>query len=215
MAANAQTDALRGLMGTLLMSDAAQKIDFYLDRFHVDGSGLMFVAIALLSKPKGQRGMSIRVGHVDPGAEATYDPATNTFDFPTATYGTTPFQRMSIIHECVHALRDSYGKQLRTSTGPAKTLSLSDEAAAYLAGALFHIYDTTPTGTTPTKPSWASNVAIFGVAHTLGLKMSTQSGYAVTPQDSKALRDTIMNNPTYKFLKKNPKSTYSNNGVNL
>lgn len=99
-------------MFLLLTSPAAKQIDFTLDRFHVDGLGLMFVAIALLSKPQGkQHGFQIRVVHLKADSEATYDPANNTFSFPSATYGTTQFQRATIIHECVHALRDVYGKK--------------------------------------------------------------------------------------------------------
>jgi hypothetical protein len=55
------TDALRTLIGTIVMSDAAQKVDFYLDKMHVDGSGLSYVALALASKPRGGRGLSIAV----------------------------------------------------------------------------------------------------------------------------------------------------------
>jgi hypothetical protein len=216
MATNAQTQALRTMMSSLLMSDAAQQIDFYLDRLHVDGSGFSFVALALLPKPQGQHGFSIRVGHVNPNAEATYQPANNTFDFPTANYGTTPFQRSSIIHECVHALRDCFGGQLRTSTGLIRTLSLSDEAAAYVAGALFHINDTTPAGApTPSAPPWTQGDVVFGNAHTIAVKHWKTRGYAVDPSDAKNLRDAIMNDPVYKFLKSNPKQTYTNNGVSL
>ena len=37
-------------------------IDFILDSFHVDGSGLSFVALALESKPKGVHGVTFRAG---------------------------------------------------------------------------------------------------------------------------------------------------------
>lgn len=214
MATDPKTDALRGLMGKLLMSPAAQKVNFYLDRIHVDGSGFSFVALALLPKPGGPRGFSIRVGHVSPGAEATYQPANNTFDFPSANYGTTAAQKMSIIHECVHALRDVHGAKLRTSTGPLATRSLSDEAAAYVGGALFHILDTTPDGASPTSPPWVAD-PVFGLAHAIALKMMSQPGLAVTPQDAKAMRDVIMHDPVYSDLKSNPRQVYGNNGVRL
>jgi hypothetical protein len=122
---------------------------------------------------------------------------------------------MSIIHECTHALRDAAGRQIRTSRGLMATLALSDEAAAYLAGALFHIYDTTAPAATPATPAWAQGGGVYSVAHALAVKMSTQKGFAVDPGESKALRDVIMNNPTYKDLKANPKQSYSNNGVKL
>jgi hypothetical protein len=96
------------------------------------------------------------------------------------------------------------------------TLALSDEAAAYLAGALFHIYDTTAPGATPATPAWAQGGGgVYSAAHALAVKMSTQKGFAVDPRESKALRDVIMNTPVYKDLKTNPKQSYSNNGVKL
>jgi hypothetical protein len=197
------------------MSPAAQKINFYLDSFHVDGSGLSYVALALLSRPHGQHGVTIRVGHVSPGAAATYDPATNIFDFPTAGYGTTAFERQTIVHECVHALRDAAGTKIRTSRGTMTTLALSDEAAAYVAGALFNIYDTTPVGGTPATPSWATGSGIYPLAHSIAVTMSTQTGFAVTPQSAKSLRDTIVNTPLYRSLKRAPKTRYQNNGLSL
>lgn len=204
-------------MVSLLKSPAAQKIDFTLDGFHVDGLGLMFVAIALLSKSQGkQHGFQISVGHVGHGFEATYASANNTFDFPSAGYGTTPFQKMMIIHECVHARRDCSGGQLHTSTGLIKTTSLSDEAAAYVAGALFDVYEEAARGLRmPFPPSWTQGDAVYDTAFTIALKLREKRGDAVDPNDSKTLREAIMNDPHYQHLKLNPLQTYPNNGVSL
>lgn len=40
-----------------------EKIDFHLDNVHVEGSGSSFVA--LLTKPRGQQGLSIAIGGLD------------------------------------------------------------------------------------------------------------------------------------------------------
>lgn len=222
-------------MGSLLMSPAAQKIDFTLDGFHVDGAGLMFVAIALLSKPHGKHGFEIRIGDVPPDSEATYDPAINTFDFPSEHYGTTPYERMSIIHECIHARRDTHGKKIPTSLGRVTTRAVTDEAAAFLGEALFHIYDTTPTGAVPQTPTWATGSDIVGLAHGVAVRIFTHAppygmdvympfgpalipfrkDIVVDPHHGKVLRDAVMKHPVYKPMKKNPKETYDNNGVSL
>ena len=55
-------DALRAKVAAILMSPAAQKIDFYLDDIHVDGSGFSFVALALINPPKGQNGVTFAIG---------------------------------------------------------------------------------------------------------------------------------------------------------
>ena len=198
-------------MGAVLMSDAAQKINFYLDGLHVDGSGLSYVALALLSKATFNSGFNVRVGGMGAGAEATYQPKTNTFTFPSVNYGDTPFQRMTMLHECVHALRDAYGVHLNTSLGPVKTFSLSDEAAAYLAGAIFYMYD----NNTAVRPAFAQNVAVYGAAHDLAVKVFNSAGFAVNPTDAKILKDAIVANPAYSGIKNNPKQTYANNGVRL
>jgi hypothetical protein len=220
MAATPITDPLRILMGSILMSDAAQKIDFYFDSFHVNGPGYQFVALALVNQ--GSRRMKIRIGHVQRGAGATYDPADNTFDFPTAGYASTPGdratipaarltailgERMTIVHECTHALRDALGGRLPTSNGPVRRRIPSDEAAAYLAGALFYIFDSG----SPAAPPWASD-PLFGAAHALAVKMSTQMSYAVTPQDAKTLREAVAHAPLYA---PNRNDFYSYNGVKV
>jgi hypothetical protein len=215
MAGTPTTAAIRTKLGELLMSPAAQQIDFYLDRFHVDGSGLSYVALALLSPPKPGHGLFIRVDRMPPNREAQYLSATNTYLVPSANYGATPFQRMTLIHESVHALRDAAGRKVRTTTGLSSTLALSDEAAAILAGALFYIFDNTPVGTTPTTPSFATGTGVFGVAFQLALKMRTQMGFAVNPQDAKSLRDAVMNDKAYTSLKSRPKTTYPNDGLRL
>ena len=202
---------LRARMGSLLMSPAAQKIDFYLDRFHVDGWGFTYVALALLSQPVRGAGFRIRTGGVAPGADATYQPANNTFSFPNAGYGQTAFQRMSIIHEATHAMRDSQGRRIQTSLGPRTTTAVSDEAAAFIAGALFHIFDTAST----TAPSWATPGSIFETAHNLAVAGSGQFGYAFSPQDAKTMRDAVLAHPIYRSLRRNPRTSYSNNGVRL
>jgi hypothetical protein len=138
------TDFIRLRISSILMCDAAQKIDFYLDKIHVDGSGFSFVALALLPRPRGQQGLSIAIGGMSPGAEATYDPNINTYRFPSASYGLTPFERMTILHESVHAYRDSLGRTILTPAGRVTTRSVSDEAAAYVAGAVSFVLDKGP-----------------------------------------------------------------------
>jgi hypothetical protein len=210
-------DSLRQLMTSLLMSSAARRVNFYLDHIHVDGSGLSFVALALQSPPAGQRGFSIRVSTVGSNFEAAYDPSDNTFNFPRANYGTVDhgntdvaFQKMSIIHECIHALIDS------TSAG-RKTWALSDEAAAYVGAALYHIYDTQSDDIlTPTAPPWTgAGNDIFNKAHVIAVKLWKTNGYACDPTEAKDLRDLIARDSAYAHFRWNRKESYLNNGVGL
>jgi hypothetical protein len=204
------TDALRSRVGDILMSSGAQSIDFFLDSMHVDGSGLSYVALALLTKPNGRHGVTFRVGHVDRSAAATYRPGANIFDFPSVNYGTSDFERMTIVHECVHALRDVYGPKFQTTS-----LALSDEAAAYLAGAIFWLNENSPPPPAPPATPWFATTPIYGTAHAVAMKMIVATGFAVPPDDAKTLRDAVMNTRTYLNLKNAPKTRYGNDGLSL
>jgi hypothetical protein len=63
---------LRTRIASILLSPAAQKLDFYLDNIHVDGSGLSYVALALIPTPRESQGHcdrrhpSLRGGHLRP-----------------------------------------------------------------------------------------------------------------------------------------------------
>lgn len=85
------------------------------------------------------------------------------------------------------------------------TRALTDEAAAFLAEALFHVYDTTATGIAPQTPYWATGSGIAGLAHGVAVRISNQQGAAVDGQYAKALRDAVMKHPAYKSFKKDPK----------
>jgi hypothetical protein len=214
------TDALRSKVGAILMSPAAQGIDFYLDNIHVDGSGFSYVALALVSAPKGVTGISFAVGGLSPHAAATYDPVHNLFRFPNANYGSTPFERMTILHECVHTLRDSLGKKMLTKSGPIATRAVSDEAAALVAGALYFLVETGPTSATATTPSWAQS-GVYSNAMSLALQIlqsSSPKGCDVKNVNSvglEAIKAAILHNAAYTSLKSNPARIYGNNGVSL
>lgn len=167
------TDIIRDRLTSVLFSSAAQKIDFYLDKIHVDGSGFSYVALALLSKAKDDRGIKIAIGHLPAGAEASYDPATNTFRFPTAGYGLRRAEQMTLIHESVHALRDASGVRLRTRTGLVTPTALSDEAAAIVAGALFDIFNNPADSVTP---SFASGGGAYDCAYAVAMQMVGNPG---------------------------------------
>lgn len=225
MISDAEENALRARMRDILLSPAAQKINFHLEGFHVDGSGFAKVARLLSVKPRCGHGFFIRVRHHLPkGVGAKYMPLINTFVFPMSIYGQAPFQRRLILHECVHALRDSQAR---------KALALYDEAAAYLADALFYVHDTTPKGASGVTQDLAKTSGPFGVAHRIAQgiveeghmesiaklvaegKMTGKDGYVVDLHDIDELLGAIREDPAYKFIKTFPGWKYLNNGVSL
>jgi hypothetical protein len=196
---------LRDRVLHLLRSPAATKIVFTLDGVTIAGMSLHLVAMAVVTKQLGAKGIGLRTGHVAADADAGYDPAADVFDFPDYNYGTTEFQRQAIIHEAIHAYLDMI-KSGKTA--------LTDEALAYVGGLLFHIHDKTAAGATPTAPSFATTPGVsFTEAFRIAKGLFTSGSTAVSAADATSMRDTIANRPAYASLKAAPTTTYGNNGV--
>ena len=203
-------EAIRDRIAALLFSDAAQKIDFSLDKIRVTGSGLSFVALAMISN--APNAVKIAVGNLQANAAATYSPAQNTLRVPTANYGLQRFEKMTLIHECVHAMRDSNGSRLRVAGGFARPTALSDETAAIIAGALFDIFGHTD-GITP---SFADNTGPYGCAYSVALQMVSNPGAdvaAVFDVGLQNLKEVIKKDPAYKHIRLN--QPYGNDGIPL
>lgn len=187
---------------------------------HFDGSLLSFVALALASTPQGSKGVSIKIGGINPNAAATYNPATNTFNFTSVNYGLLPFERMTILHECIHVSRDSFGSTVPTRMDPVTTRAVSEEAAAYIGEALFFLEDQGPVSASDTTPSWASS-GVYSNALSMALDIRNSQnpkGCNVNdffPTNFEALKQVILSTAVYNHLKANPNETYDNNGVRL
>jgi hypothetical protein len=130
MVSSASQAPLRMRLGAQLMSHACAKIDFHWGPLHVDGSAFSFVALALASRPP--HGLGCAVKKLKSGVEAQYNGPARQFEFSKPTYGTAPFERITLVHEATHAIAD-----LRAGS---KTRGELDETAAFVAGALFNIY---------------------------------------------------------------------------
>jgi hypothetical protein len=200
---------------TLLMlsSKSAQKVEFTFDGLYFTGAYFSAVALAIVLKPQFHRGIGFRTGHVAADADAQYDPADDVIDVPNYAYGTTTGDRDSIVHECFHAWRDAVGAKAPTATGSVATTALTDEAMAYIVGALFTNYDLTPAGRAPTMPYWATAGTIYAEAHRIAATLMGVKNPVVSAADVTALKDKIKASPTYRALKANPAMSYGNNGL--
>ncbi len=205
----AQAEAIKSRIGAILMSKSCQTIDFWLDGQHIDGSGFSYVALALKS-------MSFDI-NPDPGPNvgAGYS-TTNTFLFKSVDVGGTLRQRMYIVHECTHALRDAKGKLLRTTDGRlTPTRTLSDEACAYVAGMLYYILESAGMTGTPVAPIWAASIPVHRTAFFIAFKVRSQLGKHVSASDADAMRTAIRNDPVYANLKANPDELFDADGLPL
>src|SRR5262249_18429461 len=154
------------------------------------------VALAIVMKASFGWGIGFRTGHVAANADAQYDPAADVIDVTSFAYGTTAGDRDSIVHECFHAWRDEIGAKVPTAAGSVSTTALTDEAMAYLVGALFTNYDTTPAGQTPTLPAWTSD-PVYAEAHRIAPSLMGVKNPVVSAADVTSLKDKIKASPTY------------------
>src|SRR5262245_49185435 len=141
-------------ISAILGSKAALAIDFHLDQTRVFGPTIYSVVHYLNAGLRGNHGITIKFGPLD--GEAAYKPRENVLRILRASYGQTDNERMTIFHECVHAWLDIRMPRIRTDSDAVTavlltTTHLSDEAAAYVAGALFFIYEKTFAGLKPAR----------------------------------------------------------------
>lgn len=209
-------DTMRTRIISLVTSNAAQKISFRMGEDWVGSPTFMAVWAALMPRPEGQPGIDILFGPWKPGEDAEYQPGVNAFKFRHSNYGTTPYQRQALIHECVHAWHDVRVPR----AGPNReilmqTKHLRSEAMAYVAGCLFDIYDRTPAGGTPTVPDWATEPewtpeqlptesSVLSNAYRIALSIRNQPHAAVVQSDLATLEVAIRLSPTYPQLHENP-----------
>src|SRR5262245_24275874 len=184
-----------GRIAVILGSKAAQKIDFQLDQTRIVGSALTTVLASLNDFQAGKKGIKIDFGHVSPGGMASYDAKQNVIQLPkNPDFGVSMKHRVGLLHECIHAWLDLRMPKVLPKDPKAaaalQTTELSDEAVAYVAGALFYIYEYQPNESNPKLPdTWV--VPIFIEAHRIALKIMNKAGAIVSKDDADVLKRKI------------------------
>jgi len=187
-------DHLRMMVTGILLSKPAAQIDFTLGSIHVDATGLASVVGAMYTKQWGLPGIGIKIGGVPPDAAAAYDEQEDVFNFPNSTFGAATNERIYIVHESVHAMHDiSIGSLcVPGGRGCIFTTRSENEATAYVAGALFSLYDTglVPAGVPASGDHW---VKAFDIAQSI----KNVKGAVVAPADALSLRTLIVGRKAY------------------
>jgi len=119
--------------------------------------------------------------------------------FRKDTYGSTPEERATILHECTHALRDimagsAFRKEGMYGSKIGGQLHFDNEAAAYIAEALFYIYDN---GGAELPTSDGDEGDIFAAANAIARGLKDKKGAPVDETDFADLRSKITLNPIY------------------
>src|SRR5262245_43566135 len=95
--------AMINRIAAILGSKAVLKIDFRMDFTRVTGAALYIVVNYLTSRRLGLAGIKIKFGGIGGNAAAEYRPHENVLKLKRDSYGQSDFERMTIVHECVHA----------------------------------------------------------------------------------------------------------------
>jgi hypothetical protein len=134
---------MQGLVTNILMSPAAQKVDFWLGSIHVDGAGFREVVGSTYFAMCGFKGVKIVRERQPEGAAASYYPSTDTLALPNSrNYGASAVQKYHIVHEAIHAMQDITGGSWYSERGSIFTTFAENEAAAYVGAALYSLYST-------------------------------------------------------------------------
>lgn len=212
---------LRNRIVGILGTGACNRIDFQINGVRIYWPRYFAVATALAPSPVPGHGFRpLRVGVTNMVlAAAQYRQSDNTFLFPNTTYGVTPFEQQTIVHEATHAAFDIFRSGMR---------SIDEEAAAYIAETLFARYSseadtmvfTTPgtgnelVGTHTAVPQIQSVTdAIRRVADEISYSVYRTPGVSITASQLSPLRRAIMAHPVYNFVQQNPNMRYLNGGV--
>jgi len=187
---------LQNRLFAVLQSPEVDRIDFTLGSIKVDGPGLREVVVSLMLGT-----VHIAIKPMPAGAAAQYDTDGNSFLFPNGAFGAKDSDNSYLVHESVHAMQDiDYGYDF--SRGDYFTLESENEAAAYVAGALYDIYKKIGRSDAAATP--------WGAARAIADKIKDTPGAVVSDADAANLRAVIAADPTYRSKDFASDTTYSN-----
>jgi len=185
---NAVRRNLRAQIAIILRNTCSAAIDFYLAGVRVNGFYLLDVAQAVEGyQGRASRLYPIRVV-VNPAVrrhqhyDAMYHGGSNVFTFASQTIS-GDHEEALVVHEAVHASFDIRSVRLR---------QVDNEAAAYLAQAIYYLNKGNPAPTNP-RPIFA---AAYDLAH------SVRRGFEnVTESAARPLRQAILSAPNYQHIR--------------
>jgi hypothetical protein len=184
-----ELDAALGMrIIAVLMSSPAQSINFTLGSIHVDHAGFRSVVSEISNWIAGDEGIAVKWEKLDADTEASYNRFTKQYIFPYSFFGMVDFQKAAIVHESVHALVGLRHPITYTAKGPLVVKATENEAAAYLAEALYLRF--------ATALPLTDNPIVLKANEIAGNIMNVKN--AIVPErDAATLRTLITAHPTY------------------
>ena len=193
---------MRRRIAELLISAPCQRIDFRWGAEHVMGA--QYSALAMSLNGSSPHRLQEEIGHVE-GGLARYIIGRNTIRVPMEGFGVgqseyAAYERMSIVHECTHAVFDMARRHPTTN-------ALSNEIMAYIGGALFNL--------NAGRPYHNQSDQLWVIADRIAAGIPPAGGVIGPEADVLALRNAILADPTYAHLRHNPRLRWHNDGVAL
>jgi len=185
-----------------LLSKAVSQMDFWVHGMHISAGGYLTVWYYI-----SQGSIKVKLdrlgSHIPKGAEAAYEGLIHTLWLRRDTYGSRPAERSAILHECTHALRDimqgpAFKKEGMYGSKIKGQLHFDDEAAAYIAEALFYIYDNDverPIDMNADEQKYGSAIAIFSTANEIAGGLKGRMRAVVKEEDFADLKQKISLDP--------------------
>ncbi len=173
----------------VLISPSARKIDFHMGLMHVDAASLLAIRGLIIARIVRVKVMPMSGSNV----AAAYNNAANTLKFPREDYGKDAKEKSDILHECIHALHDVYGAGYYHSRGGSRFMTESEnEAAAYVADALYYWYETGTVQGSAADP-------IFVKAGAIARRIKDLRGAYVSTAEAIDLRQAIVDDDAYTY----------------
>jgi hypothetical protein len=208
MATPEELETLRERIANLLLSAPCQRIRFTIGGYDITPGAYavigMSIGTATASFPhaRERRPINVQVSRLRWDVTAKYNPRANTIVVQMADYGTTPLQRVVLVHECTHAIFDLNRVRLD---------ALTEEAACNIAGAMYLLMiGATPVGSG--QYGIAERIAAELIPPDVAIPLPPRSR-AVTRQQLDELISAIRRDSTYARLR--PGYRHFHNGASL
>lgn len=173
-----QDQKARKQFAVVLGYQAIQKISFTFDGITVSPSDYARISRAIVS---GKINIAIDKKLGGDRAGASYRHKKNLISVPFLPYGIYPKEKVTIVHECTHAILDMH--RIRTT-------SLKDEVVAYVADSIFHL-------AAGFEFTTKSRIHPISVAIARDMLSTGRRNLRVGDPDIAILATAIINNPTY------------------
>jgi len=207
MATAAELAALRQRISSVLIGGTCSRIHFQWGIINFRAGGYVVVGMSIGVAPAhrtghgAQRQVGVDVEHMPAGVGAMYRAGPNNIVVPTAGFGNTHDDRMSLVHEATHAVFDYHR---------IHATALEEEACSYLAGAIFELIE----NSSITRPAGSIFAAALDIARDFVMPVRQLSRWSteVSVEQRARLISAVRRSSTYSGLRAHPRTRYPHNG---